>query len=57
MGRDGAPELRLLKDKGAITFAQDKDSSVVHGMPVEAIRLEAAGLVLPQETVAAVIRL
>ncbi|MEK7877076.1 MAG: chemotaxis-specific protein-glutamate methyltransferase CheB, partial [Pseudomonadota bacterium] len=31
MGRDGAAELRLLKQKGAATFAQDKDSSVVHG--------------------------
>ncbi len=55
MGRDGAPELRLLKEKGAITFAQDKDSSVVHGMPGEAIRLDAAMLVLPQEKIAAVL--
>ena len=55
MGRDGAQELRLLKEKGAITFAQDKDSSVVHGMPGEAIRLDAAMLVLPQEKIAAVL--
>ncbi len=47
MGRDGASELRLLKERGAITFAQDKDSSVVHGMPGEAIKLDAAMLVLP----------
>ena len=33
MGRDGAEELKLLREKGAATFAQDKDSSVVHGMP------------------------
>ena len=55
MGRDGAGELRLLKDKGAITFAQDKDSSVVHGMPGEAIRLDAAMLVLPPGKIAAVL--
>ena len=53
MGRDGAEELRQLKDKGAITFAQDKDSSVVHGMPGEAIKLDAAMLVLPPEKIAA----
>jgi two-component system chemotaxis response regulator CheB len=55
MGRDGAEELRLLKEKGAVTFAQDKDSSVVHGMPGEAIRLDAATLVLPPEKIAAVL--
>ena len=55
MGRDGAEELRLLKEKGAVTFAQDKDSCVVHGMPGEAIRLDAAMLVLPPEKIAAVL--
>ncbi len=53
MGRDGAEELKLLKDKGAVTFAQDKESSVVHGMPGEAIRLDAATLVLPPDKIAA----
>jgi two-component system chemotaxis response regulator CheB len=55
MGRDGAEELRLLKDKGAVTFAQDKASSVVHGMPGEAIRLDAATYVLPTHKIAAVL--
>ena len=55
MGRDGAEELRLLKEKGAVTFAQDKDSSVVHGMPGEAIRLDAATFVLPPNKIAAVL--
>lgn len=53
MGRDGAEELKLLRDRGAVTFAQDKDSSVVHGMPGEAIRLEAAMYVLPPDKIAA----
>lgn len=52
MGRDGAEELKLLKDRGAITFVQDKESSVVHGMAGEAIRLDAAMLVLPAERIA-----
>jgi two-component system chemotaxis response regulator CheB len=55
MGRDGAQELRLLKDKGATTFAQDQESSVVHGMPGEAIRLDAATFVLAPEKIAAVL--
>lgn len=55
MGRDGAEELRLLRQKGAVTFVQDKNSSVVHGMPGEAIRLDAAMLVLPPEKIAALL--
>ncbi|OZA30070.1 MAG: chemotaxis response regulator protein-glutamate methylesterase [Hydrogenophilales bacterium 17-61-9] len=55
MGRDGAEELRLLKERGAVTFAQDKDSSVVHGMPGEAIRLDAATFVLPPDKIAAML--
>jgi two-component system chemotaxis response regulator CheB len=53
MGRDGAAELKLMRDQGAITFVQDKESSVVHGMPGEAIRLEAATYVLAPERIAA----
>jgi two-component system chemotaxis response regulator CheB len=55
MGRDGADELKLLKDKGALTFVQDKDSCVVHGMPGEAIRLDAATLVLTPQKIAAML--
>ncbi len=39
----------------AVTFAQDKDSSVVHGMPGEAIKLGAATLVLSPDKIAAVL--
>jgi two-component system, chemotaxis family, protein-glutamate methylesterase/glutaminase len=52
MGRDGAEELRRLRDRGVATFAQDKESSIVHGMPGEAIRLDAAMLILSPEKIA-----
>jgi two-component system, chemotaxis family, protein-glutamate methylesterase/glutaminase len=51
MGRDGAEELLVMKEKGALTIAQDKESSVVHGMPGEAIRLGAACHVLPPDKI------
>ena len=53
MGHDGAEELKLLRETGAVTFAQDEDSSVVHGMPGAAIKLDAVSLILPPETIAA----
>ena len=55
MGKDGAEELKLLKENGAITIAQDKESSVVYGMPGEAINLDAAMYVLAPEKIAAVL--
>ena len=56
MGTDGAAELRSMKVRGAVTFAQDIESSVVHGMPGEAIKLQAATYVLPPEKIAAVLQ-
>lgn len=41
MGRDGAQGLLELKRNGALTLAQDERSSVVWGMPGEAVRLGA----------------
>ncbi|WP_320150853.1 chemotaxis-specific protein-glutamate methyltransferase CheB [uncultured Tolumonas sp.] len=52
MGRDGAAELKLLRDLGATTIAQDQESSVVHGMPGEAIRLGGASHILPASAIA-----
>jgi len=46
MGDDGARGLRDMHDSGALTAAQDEASSVVFGMPKEAIRLGAADHVL-----------
>ncbi len=52
MGRDGAQELKLLADRGALTVAQDEASCVVFGMPDEAIKLGAARFVLPPQKIA-----
>lgn len=53
MGRDGAAELKTMREGGGLTIVQDRESSVVHGMPGEAIALGAAGQVLPPEQIAA----
>jgi len=55
MGRDGSAELRLMKDRGAVTIAQDEQSSAVYGMPGEAVKLEAARYVLPADRIAEVL--
>ena len=53
MGCDGAKELKLMKDRGAVTIAQDKKSSVVFGMPGEAVKLGGARHILPPDTISA----
>jgi two-component system chemotaxis response regulator CheB len=47
MGKDGAQGLLALRRSGGLTFAQDQETSVVFGMPGEAVRLDAASRVLP----------
>jgi two-component system chemotaxis response regulator CheB len=42
MGKDGARGLLKLRESGAFTIAQDEESSIVFGMPKEAIALGAA---------------
>ena len=42
MGKDGAVGLKAMRDAGARTLAQDEASSVVYGMPGEAMRIGAA---------------
>ena len=52
MGADGAQGLWEMRQSGAQTIAQDEKSSVVFGMPKEAIALGAAGRVLPLDRIA-----
>jgi two-component system chemotaxis response regulator CheB len=55
MGQDGAAELLELRTRGALTIAQDEATSVVHGMPGEAIRLGGAMFVLSPEEIGALL--
>jgi two-component system chemotaxis response regulator CheB len=55
MGKDGADELKDMKDKGAITVVQNEGSSVVFGMPGEALKLGASNNALSPEKIAEII--
>lgn len=52
MGRDGAQGLKLLRDKGWNTIAQDESTCVVYGMPKVAVELGAVMQILPIEAIA-----
>jgi two-component system, chemotaxis family, response regulator WspF len=47
MGRDGARGLKILRDAGFHTIAQDQNTSAVYGMPKAAAALNAASEILP----------
>jgi two-component system chemotaxis response regulator CheB len=47
MGRDGAEGLLQIRRTGGLTIAQDEATSVVYGMPREAVLLGAAECILP----------
>lgn len=53
MGADGAKGLKELQEIGVPTIAQDEKTSVVWGMPAEAVKLGAADYVLSLEQVPA----
>jgi len=55
MGNDGAAGLKEIQETGAPTIAQDEQTSVVWGMPGEAVKLGAADAILPLNRVAAAI--
>jgi two-component system, chemotaxis family, protein-glutamate methylesterase/glutaminase len=52
MGADGSAEMKVLHDLGALTLVQDRETSVVFGMPGEAVRLGGARHVLPPDALA-----
>jgi two-component system chemotaxis response regulator CheB len=51
MGRDGAEELKIMKGQGAVTVAQNEETSVIYGMPGEAVAIGAALHVLSPEEI------
>ena len=58
MGRDGAKELKGMKERGAVTIIQDEASSAVFGMPGEAKALHAEKYTMtPDEIIKYLIRI
>jgi len=53
MGDDGAKGMLEMKDAGAFNMAQDEQTSVVYGMPKEAVKAGAVDCVLPLGEIAA----
>jgi two-component system chemotaxis response regulator CheB len=52
MGADGAAGLLAMRQAGALTIAQDRETSVVWGMPGEAVKRGAAVETLPLPRIA-----
>jgi two-component system chemotaxis response regulator CheB len=51
MGDDGARGMLEMKEAGAVTIAQDEETSVVFGMPNEAIKLGGVDKILPLQAI------
>lgn len=52
MGEDGARGLKVMRDSGARTLAQDEATSIVFGMPMRAIEMGGAEKVVPLDQIA-----
>ena len=55
MGNDGAAGAMAIKNAGGLVLAQDEATSVIFGMPAEAIRIGAADHVLPPSRIVALL--
>jgi two-component system, chemotaxis family, protein-glutamate methylesterase/glutaminase len=51
MGNDGAGGVKAIKAVSGLTIAQNEETSVIFGMPAEAIKTGAVDLVLPLEEI------
>ncbi|MCP4136696.1 MAG: chemotaxis protein CheB [bacterium] len=52
MGKDGAQGLLEIKKANGFTIAQNKETSVIFGMPLRAIELDAVVAILPMDEIA-----
>lgn len=55
MGRDGADGLLKMRNAGAFTIGQDKETCVVYGMPMEAYNIGAVEVQAPLDKIASII--
>lgn len=55
MGKDGAQGLLKMRNAGAFTVGQDRESCVVYGMPMEAYNIGAVQVQAPLDRIASVI--
>lgn len=55
MGRDGADGLLKMRNAGAFTVGQDKETCVVYGMPMEAYKIGAVQVQAPLHKIADII--
>lgn len=55
MGQDGAEGMLMLRNKGWLTITQDKESSILFGMPQAAIEQNAVCEILPLKDISQVI--
>lgn len=52
MGKDGAAGIQMIQQAGGLTIAQDEETSVIFGMPQEAISLGGIKHILPLQEIA-----
>lgn len=52
MGKDGAEGMQMIRQAGGFTIAQDQATSVIFGMPKEAIEMGAVKQILPIQKIA-----
>lgn len=50
-GSDGTKGLKIIKDHGGITFAQDEESAAYEGMPHSAVQADVVDFILPPEKI------